>query len=94
MNNPIRHTSSVITYELFKEHIFKDCYYCSTPPSNTAKQNYRSLTYNGIDRVDNSKGYQDDNIVPCCGECNWIKNRLNKDQFLNKVKKIFNNLKL
>jgi hypothetical protein len=83
-----------ITYEIFKEFIFKDCYYCSTPPSNTAKQNYRSLTYNGIDRVDNSKGYHNDNIVPCCGECNWMKNKLSRDQFLNKVKKIFNNLKL
>jgi len=83
-----------ITYEIFKEFIFKDCYYCSTPPSNTAKQNYRSLTYNGIDRVDNSEGYHNDNIVPCCGECNWMKNKLSRDQFLDKVKKIYNNLKL
>lgn len=83
-----------ITYEFFKELIFKDCYYCSNPPSNTAKQNHRSLTYNGVDRVDNSRGYYDDNVVSCCGECNWMKNKLNKDKFLEKVKKIFNNLKL
>jgi ribosomal protein S27E len=83
-----------ITYELFKEYIFKDCYYCSVSSSNTAKQNYRVLNYNGIDRVDNSKGYDDANIVPCCGECNWMKNKLNKDQFLEKIKKIYNNLKL
>jgi hypothetical protein len=83
-----------LTYEVFKKYIFENCYYCSTPPSNIAKQNYRSLSYNGIDRVDNSIGYQDDNIVTCCGECNWMKNRLTKDAFLEKVKKIFNNLKL
>lgn len=83
-----------LTYEVFKKYIFENCYYCSTPPSNLAKQNYRSLAYNGIDRVDNSIGYQDDNIVTCCGECNWMKNRLTKDAFLEKVKKIFNNLKL
>jgi hypothetical protein len=40
-----------LTYEVFKEYIFKDCYYCSTPPSNKATQNYRSLIYNGIDRA-------------------------------------------
>ncbi len=83
-----------IVYDIFKQHIFENCYYCSEPPSNIAKQNYRSLTYNGIDRVDNSKGYQNDNIVTCCGECNWMKNRLTKDQFLDKIEKIYNNLNL
>lgn len=83
-----------ITYTTFKDYIFKDCYYCAEPPSNIAKQNYRSLIYNGIDRMDNSKGYVNNNIVPCCAECNWMKNKLSKDQFLNKVNKIFKNLNL
>ncbi len=29
--------------------------------------------YNGIDRVDNSKGYILSNCKPCCGHCNYIK---------------------
>lgn len=27
----------------------------------------------GLDRIDNSKGYSLDNVVPCCGDCNIIR---------------------
>ena len=27
----------------------------------------------GLDRIDNSRGYSVDNVVPCCGNCNRIK---------------------
>ena len=30
--------------------------------------------YNGIDRINNSKGYTIDNCVPCCFMCNYSKN--------------------
>ena len=30
----------------------------------------------GLDRVDSNKGYTDDNVVPCCGSCNQLKNEL------------------
>ena len=29
---------------------------------------------NGVDRIDNTKGYTLDNCLPCCGTCNMIKN--------------------
>jgi len=28
----------------------------------------------GIDRMDSAKDYSADNCVPCCPECNWMKN--------------------
>ena len=31
------------------------------------------VTRGGLDRVDNSKGYTFDNVVPCCSDCNRIK---------------------
>ncbi len=42
----------------------------------------------GIDRVDNSVGYEVDNCVPCCGVCNRMKRDLTKDQFIDHVHKI------
>lgn len=30
----------------------------------------------GLDRINNSKGYTIDNIVPCCGNCNKLKNNI------------------
>ena len=38
----------------------KTCYYCGTSCS-------------GVDRKDNSKGYTQENSVPCCWDCNWMK---------------------
>lgn len=29
----------------------------------------------GADRIDNSKGHTKDNIVPCCKQCNLIRNQ-------------------
>jgi len=45
----------------------------------------------GIDRMDSNIGYLKDNCVPCCTPCNTIKSSLNKEDFLNQVKKIYEN---
>lgn len=40
------------------------------------------ITDNGIDRVDNSKGYTSDNCVPCCWACNNAKKNNSSSEFL------------
>jgi len=45
----------------------------------------------GFDRVDNNKGYTIDNIVPCCGLCNWMKKDLTVEDFIEHCKKIIKN---
>ena len=47
------------------------CHYCRWRPS----------PLNGIDRVDNNKGYELDNIVPCCQWCNRAKKNRSVDEF-------------
>lgn len=42
------------------------CYYCS---NSVLKE-----TGCGLDRKDNSKGYELNNVLTCCGKCNQIRN--------------------
>jgi hypothetical protein len=38
-----------------------------------ATQIHRDFRWNGIDRIDSSKGYVPGNVVPCCTVCNIMK---------------------
>lgn len=55
-----------------------DCVYCGCPPKNQ----YRNFMYNGIDRVDNTKGYYIKNCVSCCKNCNYAKRDLVLSEWL------------
>ena len=62
----------------FRNLTQQNCYYCNRKPNQIQKpQDGKGVNgeyiYNGIDRVDNSKGYILNNCVPCCGECNFKK---------------------
>lgn len=46
----------------------------------------------GLDRVDSSKGYTEENVVPCCGSCNQLKwDRPVKD-FYEHLKKVIQHI--
>ncbi len=49
------------------------CMYCHYPPRGE---------FNGIDRVDNAKGYLPENCVPCCKWCNRAKGDGRLEQFM------------
>ena len=53
-----------ITKEDFMDMVVLPCYYCGI---------IQSKGFNGIDRLDSSKGYISDNVVPCCEMCNMMK---------------------
>lgn len=55
-----------------------------------ADMHQEKIAYNSIDRVDPTKGYIIDNCVPCCTTCNYMKRILQRDEFLDHVKKIYN----
>jgi len=70
--------------------LFKQpCYFCGKPPSNkhTPKSRRKHgepipvYYYNGIDRLDSSKGYIHDNCVPCCWQCNKQKAKMSAEEF-------------
>jgi len=63
-----RGLSWTLSFDEFCELIKLDCYYCSF------KLGKPNTTGSGLDRLDNDKGYEIDNVVPCCGVCNTIRN--------------------
>lgn len=87
-----------IAFELsdnFLLNIFKqNCFYCDKIPSSIYKSRSNSINfiYNGIDRLNNSAGYFENNVVPCCGDCNLLKGILDKDQFLEWITNINKNI--
>lgn len=60
-----------------------NCHYCGSCPLSVrkSKSSDRLYTYNGIDRVDNSKGYTLDNVVVCCKICNHAKATMTQSEF-------------
>lgn len=84
-----------LIFDLSKEQFLKltkeCCYYCGANPSNIHKEksSYGEYIYNGIDRIDNSKGYIKTNVVACCEKCNRAKMKMTQEQFFNLVKRIY-----
>lgn len=86
-----------LEFKLLKEEVVKllhlPCHYCGNMESNIFKGRSKThkskiYKYNGIDRVDNSKGYISENVVPCCWRCNDMKGGLSKQDFHKHVENI------
>lgn len=68
-----------LQFDDFKILVVSPCYYCKSQKENEL---------NGIDRVDNSKGYTKENCVACCEVCNRMKLIYHPDFFITKCKLI------
>jgi len=75
-----------------KDIVSKPCHYCGYYPKDSRDKNcYKYIdTYNGIDRIDNSLGYNVQNCVPCCEHCNYAKNNYSYEEFINWIKRLVN----
>src|SRR5208282_755064 len=58
------------------------CNYCGELPSRTKTMTGEVFSYNGIDRVDSSRGYVRRNVVSCCSICNRAKSDSPVEVFL------------
>lgn len=85
-----------LSFEYFLELTKQDCHYCGSEPLNFKKSNgYGSnggFTYNGIDRIDNTKGYTKENSITCCKICNFAKRNMFYDEFISWGKKLGDHL--
>jgi hypothetical protein len=65
-NSKARGRSWTISKKLHRVLLNKNCHYCNKSLLNE--------TGAALDRIDNNKGYHKDNVLPCCGACNKIRN--------------------
>lgn len=78
-----RNIEFLLSVEQFNIFWNQNCSYCND-----------EIETIGIDRRDSNKGYILENCTPCCAKCNQIKMDLTYDDFINKIIKIYTNLKL
>ena len=71
-----RQLSFCIDLDTFCSIISKPCVYCQNKPLN------------GIDRINNSVGYEIGNVAPCCRVCNKMKGTMTSEEFILHILKI------
>jgi hypothetical protein len=76
----------------FLELTTSNCHYCNQSPVSRFKVNWNTdiFSYNGLDRLHNSRGYLIDNVVPCCKTCNFAKNKMNVIEFKKWLITVYN----
>lgn len=85
-----------IPFSLSKESFFflvkQPCAYCGISGSLLSTIFYKDVSVvepcSGIDRVDNTLGYIEGNVVPCCTSCNSLKSDRTLEYFLQTVNTI------
>ena len=68
------------------------CAYCGIASSNAWRLRFKNaplVYYNGIDRVDNLKGYVIDNVITACSTCNRAKRDMSVSAFLEWVRRVY-----
>jgi len=74
----------------------RNCVYCGEGPSNIRRASVphaKDFSYNGIDRIDSSRGYEQGNVQPACWICNRAKSNMSHEEFVAWVCKVANQIK-
>lgn len=99
-NKKFSQNGEVISLQQFKDIVNQPCYYCGAVGSKKIQDRIRNrgkthvcsdktISINGIDRLDSMKGYIDGNCVSCCKTCNYAKNTLTLDEFKDWVMRVY-----
>lgn len=79
-----------LSLETYKKLVTSPCFYCGELPNQIPHGTVLKrlgVKRNGIDRVDNSKGYNESNCVPCCRVCNWEKAAQTQVEFIEHTRR-------
>ena len=68
-----------ITFDEYSKLVKNPCHYCGV---------LQNRGFNGVDRENSAKGYILENCVSCCKMCNYMKNTLTCEVFVNRVEHI------
>lgn len=83
-----------INWNLTEQQVFGlvvlDCHYCGGNASTDMKlPAHPEFRYTGIDRVDNAKGYEESNVVPCCEICNTSKRCMSLEEWKRWIERVY-----
>lgn len=80
-----------LTKQEFRNLTKGNCHYCGLQPQqiSTSTDDTGNYIYNGIDRLDSSKGYTIENCVPCCKHCNRAKWDRTEEEFLTWIERAY-----
>lgn len=83
----------ILTEDQFRKIVVQNCFYCGAPPTERRrkKKTYDGFAFNGVDRINNAKGYSLDNCVAACKTCNAMKATYTPAFFLKHIKAIYQN---
>lgn len=85
-----------LTITQFADLVDKKCHYCGAESylkvfgqARMEQHNCNgNFIYTGIDRKDSNKGYQIENCVTCCKTCNFAKNDMSYEAFMEYLDKL------
>ncbi|SCC62103.1 Marine sediment metagenome DNA, contig: S01H1_S06060 [Bacillus cereus] len=82
----------LVSFDIFKNLVDKCCHYCGKEKTSYYKDRSTNyvIYYNGLDRVDSSLGYRENNVVPACKGCNIAKTDMNEKDFKEYIIRLHN----
>jgi hypothetical protein len=86
-----------LTVDEFRKLTSGNCHYCGIKPLQRLKQSRVTeedgiYLYNGIDRLDSSLGYIQDNCVSCCEICNKAKRDMGEEEFMSWIQRLIKHI--
>jgi len=83
-----------LNFEQFLTLIQSNCFFCGKSPTKYYKKYgaREGFFVNGIDRLNNNIGYEKNNSVPCCTDCNNAKMNLTIEEFKHRINKCYAHL--
>lgn len=98
-SSKIRGMTFDLDKDQFRQLTSSRCYYCGCLPTMKKLRKYKDdrsswgdYAYNGIDRIDNNKGYIFNNCVACCRPCNRGKGAWSFGFWLSHLQQFANNV--
>jgi hypothetical protein len=81
-----------LTFAQFEYLTRQPCYWCGK--FNMCRRKHRTkkdlfFSYHGLDRLDNSRVHDYDNVVPCCWPCNDLRKNRSVQQFVSRIDSIY-----
>ena len=84
-----------LTVPQFRAIAEGQCFYCGKYGTNTKKSPHGSgdYSYNGLDKIEPTKGYVLSNVVSACKRCNFAKSNMSQGEFMQWIRTAYDHLK-